>query len=502
MLRQGWLILAALMVASPIWAQDEPDNRWYVSPLVGGVVSDQSDYDSGIAAYITAGRPLSQWLTLEFEGHYAKIDVDDLTSDNDYEKYGVGVSALLFPLGANGSLKPYLIAGIAGQGISFLQEDTGSLGLTAGGGMIQQLSNHWDFRVDLRYALDMVAGQGVVEDDTFYNWIGTVGFRYRIGTWPNDSDRDGVPDSADACPNTPRGVAVGPNGCPLDGDGDGVLDKDDRCPDTPPGVPVGADGCERDSDGDGVPDSLDKCPNTPAGAAVDAEGCPRDSDGDGVPDYADKCPNTPAGVQVDARGCPFVDKDGDGIPDAQDNCPDTPAGVPVGEDGCPLDSDGDGVPDYMDECPKTPAGLAVLPNGCALKGDKRLARPGEAADADGFALDRDFILHGVVFEFDSARLTAEAKRILDDVAVTMEAYPDVKVDVEGHTDATGTDGYNQALSEKRSLAVVDYLVSKGVAGSMMTPVGYGESRPIASNATEEGRGENRRVVFRVTDEGS
>jgi len=68
----------------------------------------------------------------------------------------------------------------------------------------------------------------------------------------------------------------------------------------------GEDCCcdDKDSDGDGVPDSRDKCPNTPAGVKVDENGCPLDSDGDGVPDYKDKCPNTPRGTPVDADGCP------------------------------------------------------------------------------------------------------------------------------------------------------------------------------------------------------
>ena len=63
---------------------------------------------------------------------------------------------------------------------------------------------------------------------------------------------------------------------------------------------------ELDSDGDGVPDSKDECPNTPKGVAVDAKGCPKDSDGDGVPDYQDKCPGTPAGDKVDANGCTII----------------------------------------------------------------------------------------------------------------------------------------------------------------------------------------------------
>ena len=90
-----------------------------------------------------------------------------------------------------------------------------------------------------------------------------------------------------------------------DSDRDGVPDADDLCPNTPPGVIVDETGCPVDSDGDGVPDGLDACPNTPRGATVDERGCPMDSDNDGVPDGIDQCPNTPAGAQVDERGCPI-----------------------------------------------------------------------------------------------------------------------------------------------------------------------------------------------------
>jgi len=120
---------------------------------------------------------------------------------------------------------------------------------------------------------------------------------------------------------------------------------------------------DQDGDGDGVGDSRDKCPNTPKGIAVDEDGCPPDSDGDGVPDYLDECPGTPTGVQVDARGCP-PDSDGDGVPDYRDDCPNTPRGVKVDARGCPVDSDGDGVPDYLDECPDTPRGTPVDEKGC------------------------------------------------------------------------------------------------------------------------------------------
>jgi len=90
-----------------------------------------------------------------------------------------------------------------------------------------------------------------------------------------------------------------------------------------------------DTDGDGVPDNLDKCPNTPKGVNVDKDGCPLDSDKDGVADHLDKCPNTPTGVKVDNVGCPF-DTDKDGVLDYQDKCPNTPAGDKVDANGCTI----------------------------------------------------------------------------------------------------------------------------------------------------------------------
>ena len=122
-----------------------------------------------------------------------------------------------------------------------------------------------------------------------------------------------------------------------------------------------------DSDKDGVPDFRDKCPDTPKEAIgfVDKNGCSLDTDGDGVPDYLDKCPNTPieARSMMDKNGCP-IDTDGDGVPDYLDKCPGTVAEArgKVDQKGCPLDTDGDGIPDYLDRCP-TIAGVASN-NGC------------------------------------------------------------------------------------------------------------------------------------------
>lgn len=451
------------------------DMRWYVQGEGGFITSDSSDIDSGIAGYLSVGKPLTEFFSVEFDVGYANLDAAPAP---DYERLLFGVKGLAYlrsgpDAESMGGLRPFLLAGLYAHSIDFIDaqslNDTTSDGVSyqLGAGFTYPLSRVFTLVTSARYGIDEF--QGDVRDDTYYTWTGTVGLRAKFGEFPPDSDGDSVPDHIDQCPGTAPGVTVNASGCPID------------------------------SDGDGVPDPQDRCPGTPAGVAVDQNGCPLDSDGDGVPDYMDQCPNTPKGERVDKRGCPFTDSDGDGVPDHMDRDPNTPAGVAVDEYGRPLDSDGDGVPDHMDRCPNTPAGATVLPNGCALVGDRRLAYPGEPADAEGYATERtqNFILRGVNFEFDSARLKPESRSILNQAAEVLKAYPDVNVDVEGHTDSIGTDAYNLGLSERRANSVKAYLVQQGIAPSRMTPVGYGETVPIDTNDTEEGRANNRRVEFRV-----
>jgi outer membrane protein OmpA-like peptidoglycan-associated protein len=293
---------------------------------------------------------------------------------------------------------------------------------------------------------------------------------------PLDSDGDGVTDDLDRCPGTPKGALVDARGCELDSDGDGVVDRLDKCPGTPAGRKVNANGCELDGDGDGVVDALDKCPTTPAGRKVNAQGCELDSDGDGVVDALDKCPNTPAGARVNSEGCE-LDSDGDGVVDRLDKCPNTPAGRKVDANGCELDGDGDGVVDALDKCPNTPAGDKVDNQGCTLL--------------------KTIVLKGVNFDFNTAQLRADASAILDDAVAILKRYPALKVEVAGHTDSNGADAYNQRLSENRAKAVMDYFVGKGVDAAQLSAKGYGESEPVADNATADGRAQNRRVELRI-----
>ncbi len=206
-----------------------------------------------------------------------------------------------------------------------------------------------------------------------------------------------------------------------------------------------------------------------------------DADGDGVPDANDKCPGTPPGRRVDANGCEY-DTDGDGVVDGIDACPNTPQGVTVDSRGCPLDSDGDGVPDYVDECPNTPRGAQVDAKGCPIK----------VTEPVRFDLT-------VEFAYDSAVINDLSFRELRRAMQFLREHPTTKAVIEGHTDSRGSDEYNQRLSQRRAAAVVDVLTRSGIEASRLSSVGYGESRPLASNDTDEGRQRNRRVSIVVAD---
>ena len=146
----------------------------------------------------------------------------------------------------------------------------------------------------------------------------------------------------------------------------------------------------------------------------------------------------------------------------------------------PMDSDNDGVFDNADLCPATPVGVTVDADGCPVAGETLLS------------------LTGVNFATNSAALTGTAKSILDNAVATLQGS-DGKVDVrvEGHTDSRASESYNLALSQRRAESVAAYLVSQGLNGSRLYPVGMGEGYPVADNGSKAGRAANRRVDFVV-----
>ena len=104
---------------------------------------------------------------------------------------------------------------------------------------------------------------------------------------------------------------------------------------------------------------------------------------------------------------------------------------------------------------------------------------------------------GVTFDVGSATLQPAFRATLDQVATSLQQYPSSLVDVYGHTDSTGSDAFNQTLSENRARTVANYLVSRGVGAARVRSQGFGETMPVASNDTVDGRAKNRRVEIKI-----
>jgi outer membrane protein OmpA-like peptidoglycan-associated protein len=361
-----------------------------------------------------------------------------------------------------------------------------------GAGVRLFLSERIALRLEGR-AIYTVSTKSTFGPTTPKHYVATLGLSvFHLGAAP------AAPKPKSLCPNPPPGATLDAKGCPIDSDGDGVPDGIDQCPNTPLGAKVDAKGCPIDSDGDGVPDGIDQCPDTPKGAVVDAKGCPIDSDGDGVPDGIDQCPNTPKGAVVDAKGCP-IDSDGDGVPDGIDQCPNTPPGTKVDAVGCPLPIEAVkplppppapvAAPAAPPKCPPPPPGSQVDANGCLVLFTPEAARPA----VPGAPPRPTLILTGVNFETARSALTRDSYVVLDAVAASLLANRDIRIEIGGYTDSTGTKFGNLRLSQSRAAAVRFYLARKGVPPTRMVSKGYGASGYVAPNSTAAGRAQNRRV---------
>ena len=295
-----------------------------------------------------------------------------------------------------------------------------------------------------------------------------------------------------------------------------------------------------DRDGDGYDNKVDKCPDDPEDfdSFEDDDGCPdKDNDKDGVLDASELDANrkwinldkkTENGREVDCRnepedvdqfedqdGCPDPDNDRDTLLDGVDKCPNDPEDFDQFEDqdGCPdVDNDGDKVLDA--------ATLNRNPDGTYnwVNNDKKLENGVERdcrnqpEDFDGFEDEDgcpDFLVFDdcqikltdkIYFKFNKWDIDPKSFKLMDDVANTMKAAPEIKVWVDGHTDSKGSNKFNKTLSQKRVDSVKKYLVEKGgIAADRLEPRGQGEEVPIADNKTADGRAANRRVEFNLKD---
>ncbi len=234
-----------------------------------------------------------------------------------------------------------------------------------------------------------------------------------------------------------------------------------------------------------------------AGYAPERAPLPPDQDGDGFEDKVDACLKLAGVASSDPllNGCPPapVDTDGDAIPDEYDACP-TVAGEATfvrKTHGCPrfVDTDKDSVADADDVCPFEPGIRPPEGDGC----------PPEEAEPGAKLVEQEIVLsQQVQFETDTSVLRPESDKVLSEVARVLRRHPEIElVEVQGHTDDTGTPEHNRKLGQDRAARVVAWLVAHAVEGKRLGAKGYGADRPIADNTSEEGRAKNRRVELRV-----
>lgn len=452
------LFVAALMVVGlNAQAQDE-DNPWAISFGVNavsnrfGASSEFGDQFTGYfktkdwnilpsVSYLTVGRSIGSNLTVGVTGSVNKIDkiVSRTPGTLDYTTTDPG------------DLTYYAVDGIVKYG--FLQKSWFNPYVHVGGG----------------YTWLDEKGNGTVNGGVGINFW----FTENVGLTVQSTYKHTFEDQAEA--NVPRhiqhfaGITFKFGG--KDTDKDGIYDKDDLCPETP-GLKQ-FQGCP-DTDGDGIPDKDDACPEV--AGLPEFQGCP-DTDGDGIADKDDACPEV-AGLK-ELQGCP--DGDGDGVADKDDKCP-TVAG-PKENGGCPWpDTDGDGVLDKDDLCPNVKGTSAN--RGCPEVTEEVMKRLNEYART-------------ILFNSGKATFKEETMPVLASMLAIFKEYPNADFSIEGHTDSDGSNALNQTLSENRAGAVKTFLVENGIATERLTSIGFGETKPVASNKTAKGKAQNRRVEVKL-----
>jgi OOP family OmpA-OmpF porin len=487
------LMFAICLIAFKTYAQTE-EKKWNVG-IHGGLIQYSGDIGQGFyktdqASYGFGGISVSRYLCKHFDaslfftrgelGYIAHNLVSTSEQPNNFlVRHNTANLVLRFYFtGPNAIIRPYLLAGaslIWYEAVYAYRKENFVYSLpTLGGGLNFRLSPVVSLQIQETFLITTAdvlnhVTPGGNNDMLLYH---SAGLTFNLGK-QKDTDRDGVSDKKDKCEDTPIGISVDASGCPLDKDKDGVADYLDACPDIA-GL-ASLKGCP-DSDMDGITDKDDRCP-TVFGTA-ELKGCP-DSDKDGIADIDDKCPGTKTGYKVDGMGCP-LDNDKDGIINEEDACPDL-AGI-MAFKGCP-DTDGDGVSDKEDRCP-------LVKGTIENKGCPEIPK----LDVQRITL----IASKIYFETNSDKLKLISNSSLDDLAEILKRNEAVNLTIEGHTDSDGDDAYNMTLSQKRTESVKEYLVSRGVSETRLVPIGYGETRPIATNATNAGKAKNRRVELKTS----
>ncbi len=484
-------LLLATALSEPAHAQSRgPRDQFGVTATVAGgwyFTDGAENHDQTWALNARLGYNLTKYVIVEGQTGYHQGKTRAF--DNRYDAFSPRLD-LLVVLAPDFRFQPFLVAGggafyarvsrdpntwsnepIAGSDIgNYKNPDTDAM-INAGPGLLIKLAGAMSLRFDARWITTIgTEPHGQEANDVFNNWEITGGFMFRAADRQKDQDYDGILDKVDECPLDPEDWDGFEDieGCPdYDNDRDGVLDEDDDCPLV----------AEDEDDWE------------------DEDGCPEDdNDSDGLVDWEDDCPleREDQDGYRDGDGCPDYDNDQDGVDDLRDSCPNHPEDLDgfEDEDGCEEpDNDLDGIADLVDACELEPESYNGFEDadGCPDE------LPPEVVRFTG-------VIDGINFEVASDQITVDSYRLLNQAAKVLIDFPDLTIEVQGHTDSDGSDEYNFDLSDRRAASVVRYLTEQGVEASRLTWMGYGESRPLLDNGSQEAKAVNRRVEFRVTNE--
>lgn len=442
-LAQGVLVLG--FIAGPL-SNVRAERDFEAGGFIGGHyfsdfnelgVSDNSSAE-GLDSALIVGARAAVGIAHGFDAELELAMAPTSPGDSDVRVATLGVRAhALYHLG-NERVRPFVLLGAGSS--SSISDDTATFPndtdfvIHGGLGLKFEVDGGWGVRADARLLLPPST-----EDDGL-----TTDAELLIGLYKEfelaevvirDDDEDGIRNRDDDCPDEAE-------------DMDGFRD-DDGCPE------------DQDSDGDGISDSVDECidEREDLDDFEDDDGCPDlDNDGDGIEDDIDRCPLEAEDEDEfqDTDGCPDPDNDGDGIEDANDQCPAEPETANGFEDD-------DGCPDVLPEAVKKFSGE----------------------------------IEGIRFLLGSAEIRKSSNRVLDAAAAVFLEYKDLRFEIQGHTDNTGTRERNATLSQERANSVKSYLVAKGIAADRIVSKGYGQDAPVADNDTPKGREANRRVEFKL-----
>jgi type IX secretion system PorP/SprF family membrane protein len=335
-------------------------------------------------------------------------------------------------------------------------------------------------------------GKSVGAPELALAWRKTLGVKI---VKPKDTDKDGIPDTEDDCP-LEKGLPEF-KGCP-DTDGDGVMDKKDDCV-TEKGE-IALNGCP-DRDKDGISDSKDECPDVPGVAQF--KGCP-DADGDGIQDKEDACVNEKG--TLENKGCPVMVTIKGTVLDAKTRKPlmaDVIIQTVDNQDIAKIESDS--VTGAFSANPIASEGktykMFVTREGYLAESVDLKDKAGNKVSSE---LTKEILLKAIKigtktemkhlnFEVNKAIILPESYAELDKWVLWLNENPKSEIEIDGHTDNTGNNKFNMGLSQDRAVSVKSYLVGKGIKAKRLKTKGYGSTKPVADNATEEGKTQNRRV---------